>query len=62
MGLESKIAFFKSIKDIILNNLLYNGHEYEVSKRGTAEYAGPIYFDSQGKDIYSSVNSNIEKN
>ena len=60
MGLERKIELFKKVKDIILNNLLYKGHEYENNKRGNAEYNGPIYFDPQGKDIFSSMNRHLE--
>ena len=61
LGLEKKIEFFKGVKDIILNNLLYNGFEYEKKKQGKSDYNGPIYFDPQGKDIYSSINSYLLK-
>lgn len=48
------------MKDIILNNLLYQGHEYEKKKRGLSEYVGPIYFDKEGKDLYNSRNPYLD--
>ncbi len=62
IGLQRKIELFKRVKEIILNNLLYNGRAYENKKKGTSEYVGPIYFDSKGRDIYSSPNPYLQTN
>lgn len=61
-GMESKIALFKRIKDIIVKNIIYNGPEYEARQKKTTLFDGPIYFDKTGKDIYNSVNTYVLEN
>ena len=61
MGLEKKIKLFKNIKNTILNNILYKGHEIEAAKKKKNEFVGPIYFDSKGKDVYQSTNTYVEE-
>jgi len=34
IGFENKLDFFKKVKEIILNNLIYKGYEYEQNKKG----------------------------
>lgn len=38
---------------------MYNGAQYEDYQRNNTSYNGPIYFDKEGKDIYSSTNPHI---
>ena len=59
MGLEKKVALFKGIKETILNNLLHKGAAYEEYQRKNTSFEGPLYFDTQGRDIYSSQNPHI---
>lgn len=59
IGLEKKLELFKGIKDTILNNLLYNGAAYEEYQKRNTSFEGPLYFDSQGRDLYSSANPNV---
>jgi hypothetical protein len=47
---------------VILNNLLYNGAAYENYQKNNTSYNGPIYFDPQGRDIYSTTNPHITSN
>jgi hypothetical protein len=60
MGMEKKIQLFKNLKDTILNNIMYKGHEIEASKKKKNEFNGPIYFDTNGKDVYESRNIFLE--
>lgn len=53
---------FKKMKDIILDNLIFKGAEYQQKQKNKNLFDGPIYFDSQGRDIYSSQNPNIVSN
>jgi hypothetical protein len=53
------LELFKGLKDTILNNLLHNGSAYEEYQRRNTSFTGPLYFDSQGRDIYSSTNPHI---
>jgi hypothetical protein len=62
MGLESKVDLFKRIKDIIIKNVVYKGSEYENKQKLETPYNGPIYFDDQGRDIFSSRNKYIDAN
>lgn len=39
--------------------MLYNGAAYEDYQRKNSSYEGPLYFDKQGRDIYSSTNPHI---
>jgi hypothetical protein len=42
------------MKDVILDNLIFKGAEYLEKQKLKNLFDGPIYFDSQGRDIYSS--------
>jgi hypothetical protein len=50
------------MKDVILDNLIFKGAEYLEKQKLKNLFDGPIYFDSQGRDIYSSQNPNIVSN
>lgn len=60
IGFEKKIELFKKVKDIILNNILYKGHELQTKKKGQNDYNGLIYFDKEGKDVYNSRNPYLD--
>jgi hypothetical protein len=39
--------------------LLYNGAAYEEYQKKNSSFEGPLYFDKQGRDLYSSTNPYI---